>query len=56
MYNTIEETGKNMVGGGALTGPPHQPLIKNRKRRLRKHGTLFVILVISQMDLYLESY
>jgi len=54
MYNTIEETGENMVGGGALTGHP-QPLIKNRKRSLRKHGTLFVIPVISQLDLYLES-
>lgn len=55
MYNTIEETGKNMVGGGALTGHPHQPLIKNRKRSLRKHGIMFVMPVISQLDLYLES-
>lgn len=53
MYNTIEETGKNMAGG-ALTAHP-QLLIKNRKRSLRKHGTLFVIPVISQLDLYLES-
>jgi len=49
MYNTIEETGKNMVGGGAVTGHP-QPLIKNRKRSLRKHA----IPVISQLNLYLE--
>lgn len=25
MYNTVEETGKNMVGGGALAGHPSTP-------------------------------
>lgn len=25
MYNTVEETEKNMVGGGALTGHPPTP-------------------------------
>lgn len=53
MYNTIEETGRNMVGGALTAHPP--PLIKNRKRHLRKHGALFVIPVVGQLDLYLES-
>jgi hypothetical protein len=40
MYNTIEETGRNMVGGGALTAHPPTPHKEQETKPQKTWGTV----------------